>query len=143
MGIVWGVVVVALSLLGWGGQVISRFAPATAVKLALSEPEESVEPAYWADIRAEALWDSLSLWTLLVAGVLLIVDIDAWAYFGLVGGGMYSYFAGRGILSRREMQRRGLRAGSPENLKSAYVFLSISGVAGITTIVTAVVALRS
>ncbi len=29
---------------------------------------------------------------MVVAGVLLIADVHAWAYFGLVGGGMYLYF---------------------------------------------------
>jgi hypothetical protein len=143
MGIAWGLVLVALSLIGWGGQVISRLAPTAAVRLGLVEAEEDVEPVYWADIRAEALWDALSLWTLLVAGALLIVDVDSWAYFGLVGGGMYLYFAGRGILARREMVRRGLRVGSESNVKTAYVFLSIWGLAAIVTIVAAVAGLES
>ena len=108
MGILWGVVVVALSLLCWGGQAIAWFAPATAVRLTLMEAEDSVEPTYFADGRGEALWDMFTLWTMLVAGVLLIVDNPAWAYFGLVGGGMYVYFAGRGIFTRRAMQQPGL-----------------------------------
>ena len=89
MGILWGLVVVALSLLCWGGQVISWFAPATAVRLTLMEAEDSVEPTYFADVRGEALWDTLTLWTLVVAGVLLTLDVSAWAYFGLVGGGIW------------------------------------------------------
>ena len=111
MGILWGLVVVALSLLCWGGQVISWFAPATAVRLTLMEAEDTVEPTYFADVRGEALWDTLTLWTMLVAGVLLTLDVSAWAYFGLVGGGMYVYFAGRGIVTRRAMQQRGYRVG--------------------------------
>ena len=53
MGIAWGLVLVALSLIGWGGQVISRLAPTAAVRLGLVEAEEDVEPVYWADIRGE------------------------------------------------------------------------------------------
>lgn len=34
---------------------------------------------------------------MVVAGVLLILNNGVWAYFGLVGGGMYVYFAGRAI----------------------------------------------
>ena len=143
MGILWGLVVIALSLLCWGGQAISWFAPATAVRLTLMEAEDSVEPTYFADVRGEALWDTLTLWTMLVAGVLLIVDNPAWAYFGLVGGGMYVYFAGRGIATRRAMQQGGYRVGAAQNVKIGYLFLSIWAVMGLITIAAAVVALSS
>ena len=143
MGILWGLVVVALSLLCWGGQVISWFAPATAVRLTLMEAEDTVEPTYFADVRGEALWDTLTLWTMVVAGVLLTLDVSAWAYFGLVGGGMYAYFAGRGIVTRRAMQQRGYRVGVAQNVKLGYLFLAVWGVMGCITIVAAVVALPS
>lgn len=141
MGIFWGIVVVMLSLLCWGGQTIVWLAPATGVRLGLSEAEADVEPTYWADIRGEAPWDSLTLWTLIVAGILLTVDNPAWAYFGLVGGGMYLYFAGRGISTRMAMQRRGFRVGTPLNLKLGYTLLGIWGAMATITIVAAVVAL--
>jgi hypothetical protein len=141
MEVVWGLVVVVLALLAWGGQAVALFAPATAVKLTLSEAEDAVEPMYWADIRAEAMWDFFMLWTLVVAGVLLVLDHSAWPYFGLVGGGMYVYFAGRGVLSRVAMQRDGHRIGSPQNVKAAFVLLPIWGVAGLVTIIAAVGAL--
>ena len=143
MGILWGLVVVALSLLCWGGQVISWFAPATAVRLTLMEAEDTVEPTYFADVRGEALWDTLTLWTMLVAGVLLTLDVSVWAYFGLVGGGMYVYFAGRGIVTRRVMQQRGYRVGVAQNVKLGYLFLAVWGVMGCITIAAAVVALPS
>lgn len=141
MGVLWGIVVVALSLLAWGGQTIAWLAPDTAVKWSLMEAEDSVEPAYWGDIRGEVIVDAFMLWTMVVAGVLLIVDNPAWAYFGLVGGGMFVYFAGRGILTRMSINRRGLRVGSPESLKVGYIFLAIWGVMGLITIAAAVVAL--
>jgi hypothetical protein len=141
MGTVWGIVLVALALAGWGGQTISWFAPDTAVKLTLMEAEDDVEPSYWADIRGEAAWDVLTLWALVVAGILLVFDAGAWAYFGLVGGGMYVYFAGRGIFTRMAMQRRGFRIGSPANVRAGYVFLAVWGVVGVVTIAAAVVAL--
>ena len=48
-------------------------------------------------MRGEAIWDSVTLWTLPLAGVLLLLNNPLWVYFGLVGGGMYLYFAGRGL----------------------------------------------
>ena len=141
MQIFWGIVLVASSLLCWGGQTIVCFAPATGVRLGLSETEADVEPTFWADVRGEALWDFLTLWTLVMAGVLLIIDQPAWAYFGLVGGSMYLYFAGRGILTRVAMLRRGLRIGTPKGVKVVFIFLTIWGVTGLATIVAAVTAL--
>ena len=40
-----------------------------------------------------------------------------WNYFDLIGGGMYLYFAGRGIIIRKMMEKRGIAIGSSENLK--------------------------
>ena len=107
VGVLWGATVVLLSLLAWGGQILAWLAPDLAVRLTVMEPEDSVEPTYWADIRGEAPFDFITLWTMVVAGVLLILDQASWAYFGLVGGGMYVYFAGRGIFTRIAMERRG------------------------------------
>lgn len=143
MEIIWGVVIVALSGLAWGGQTIAWFAPETAVRLGLMEARDDVEPAYWADIRGEAAWDVFTLWTMLAAGILLIAAEPAWAYFGLVGGGVYVYFAGRGIFSRVTMQRKGLRIGTPKNLRLGYSLLTIWGVMGLVVIIAAVAALTT
>ena len=137
MRVVWALVVVLLALLAWGGQTIAWLAPATAVRLTLMEAEDDVEPTYWADIRGEAAWDAFTLWTLVVAGILLILDHSAWPYFGLVGGGMYVYFAGRGILTRVAMQRRNLRIGSPQSVRIGLIFLTIWGVMGLDVIIAA------
>jgi hypothetical protein len=143
MGIFWGIVLVVLGVVCWGGQAVSWLAPPTAVRLGLSEAEQDVEPTFWADIRGEAAWDALTLWTLPVAGILLMLDSSSWAYFGLVGGGMYLYFAGRGIWTRVVMLRRGLRIGDPSQLPVAIAFLAIWGVVAAITIVAALVALEA
>jgi hypothetical protein len=141
MDVIWGVVLIGLGLLAWGGQAVAWFAPATAVRLSLTEAEESVEPVYWADGRGEALWDVVSLWTLPLAGLLLVVAHEAWAWLGLIGGGMYIYFAGRGLLSRLELQRSGFTIGEPSNVRLGHVMLGVWGLAGLITIVAAVSAL--
>ena len=141
MHVFWGIVLVLLSLLSWGGQAIAWLAPELAVKLTVMEARDDVEPTFWADIRGEAQWDFLTLWTMIAAGVLLALDVSAWAYFGLVGGGMYVYFAGRGVFTRVELQRRGFRIGNPPNLKLGYALLVVWGIMGLITIVAAVTAL--
>jgi hypothetical protein len=137
--IAWGVAVTALSLLCWGGQVVAVLAPRRAARLGLIEDEAEVEPAFWADARGEALWDIATLWSMMVAGVLLVVGAEAWAYFGLIGGGTYLYFAGRGIVVRLTMASRGLRIGTPENVRVGLIALAIWGAMAAITIAAAVV----
>lgn len=133
----WGVVLILFGLLAWGGQTLSRFSPDTAERLNLMEGEDTVEQVYWADIRGEGLWDFLTLWTLVVAGALLLVGHEAWPYFGLVGGAIYVYFAGRGILTRMEMRSRGFRIGDPSNVRVGLIMLAAWGIVGLATIVAA------
>ena len=141
MNIVWGIILFIISSIAYFGQVISAFWPETAAKLGLTEPETDVDPTFYADVRGEAFWDTAILWTLPVAGVLLVLNSPVWAIFGLVGGGVYLYFAGRGIVVRRVMGRRGIRIGTPDNLKVAYIFLTLWGLAALITIAMAIVAL--
>ena len=107
------------------------------------EAEEDVEPTYWADIQGEAAWDAFTLWTLVVAGFLLVFDQPEWAYFGLVGGGVYTYFAGRGIVTRVLMLRRGLRIGASRNVRTGIIFLVLWGITGLITAVAAAVSLST
>jgi hypothetical protein len=133
MELLWGIMVLVLSLIAWLGQLTSWLAPATAHRLTLIESEADVEPVYWADIRGEAMWDSLVLWTLPLAALLLILDEPVWAVFGLIGGGAYLYYAGRGIVTRLAMQRRGFRIGASQNVRLGYVFLAVWGAMALIT----------
>ena len=141
MNVLWGAVVTLLSLLAWGGQAVSWLSPKTAVKWKVMEAEDDVEPAFWADVRGEAMWDTFTLWTMVIAGVLLTADNSAWPYFGLVGGGMYLYFGGRGIASRAAMLRLGLRIGAPGNVRLGFAFSAIWAVMALVTIIAAIVTL--
>jgi hypothetical protein len=141
MNIIWGIILTIISSLGWLGQAITAFWPETAVTLNLTEPKTDVDPTFYADVRGEAYWDTAVLWILPVAGVLLLLNNPAWTYFGLVGGGMTLYFAGRGIVARKVMQRRGIRIGTPEAVKVNIIFLALSGITAVITIIIAIFAL--
>ena len=141
MDLAWGLIILVLGSIAWLGQMTAWLAPRTAVRLSLIEAEADVEPTYWADIRGEAIWDTLILWTLPLAGLLLVLDEPGWAVFGLVGGGAFLYFAGRGIVTRRTMQAEGLRVGAPQNVRMGYVFLLVWGVVALVTSVVAATAL--
>jgi hypothetical protein len=141
VGIAWGVVLIAVSSVAWIGQLVSLVDPDRAARLGLTEADEDVDPVFAADVRGEAAWDTLTLWCLLVAGILLVADVEQWAYFGLVGGGIFLYFAGRGIATRVTMRSRGHRIGTEANVRAAMVMLACWAVAAIVTIWAAVVAL--
>ncbi len=134
MNLIWGLILIVFSLIGWLGQVISLISPKVGAELGVCEPESDVDSVYWADIRGEALWDSLILWTLPVAGILMLLDNPLWTYFGLVGGGMWLYFAGRAVLTRTNMQRRGIRIGTQKTLAINYTFIIIWGLIAVVTI---------
>ena len=138
MNLIWGIVLLIFALFAWIAQAITAVAPKKAAKLGLSEYKSDVDPAFWADVRGEVVWDTIILWILPLAGILLLLDNSLWAYFGLIGGGMYLYFAGRGILTRLVLQRRGIRIGKPGTLKTYYVMLVIWGLIALVTIIMAV-----
>lgn len=125
--------VLALSLLAWVGQLISAVAPRLAVRLTLTEPPADVDPVFHRDVRAECVWDALTLWTLVAAAVLLLFSEPGWALFGLLGGGMYVYFAGRGVAQRVALRRSGIAVGTPSTVVQAYLFLTLCGAIGAAT----------
>lgn len=138
-----GSVVLVLALIAWVGQLVSWRSPATAVRWGVTEAESAVEPAFWADARGEAEWDALTLWIGVAAGLAMIADHVWWPYLAIVAGAAYLYFAGRGILTRVELTRRGHRIGTPENVRVAYVFCSLWAVMGLGAIVAGIAELES
>ena len=138
MDIIWGILLIVFGLIAWGGQVLSALTPRIAEKLGLIEPEADVDPAFYADARGEARWDSLTLWSLPFSGILIILNNPLWIYFGIIGGTMYLYFAGRTIFTRLELKRKGVHIGKPELLKMYFVFVTLWGLIGLATIIKAV-----
>ncbi len=137
MRIALGVVLLLLSLLAWIAQLLTAVAPALGARWGLTEAETEVDSTFYADVRAECLWDALSLWTLPLGAVLLILGEPSWAIFGLFGGGMYVYFAGRGVFQRLVMRRRGISVGKDSTARAAYLFLGLWGAAGMAMAVLA------
>ena len=134
MQFVTGIAIVVLTLPCWLGQALSWLAPATAERWGLTEARDEVDPLYHADAVGEAAWDAFTLWTMPLAGLLLALDVDAWAVFGLAGGGAYLYFAGRGIATRLVMRRGGHRIGTEQNVRTAFVALTVWGTLAALTV---------
>lgn len=141
MEIAAGIVILVVSLPCWVGQAISFLSPSTGERWRLTERAEAVDPTYYGDIRGEALWDTFTLWTMPLAGLLLVLGNDAWPFVGLVAGGMYLYFGGRGVATRRAITKRGGSVGAVKDLRIAYVALIVWGALGLATIVGSAAAL--
>lgn len=139
--IIWGGFLAALCLIGWLGQLIYAISPKHGTKLGVGEAESDVDAVFYIDARGEAVWDSMILWTLPLAGILLMLQQSSWPYFALVGGGNYLYFAGRNLVTRLLMQRHGIKIGTPFNIRIAYIFVFLWGLAAAVSIVIAVVTL--
>ncbi len=140
MNVAWGVVIVVTSTLAWGGQVLAWLAPDLAGRLGLADVASEVDRTFWLDARGEAVWDALVLWTMPVAGLLLMADHEWWPYLALVGGGSYLYFAGRGIAVRVTMRRHSIPIG---NAATALVALAIWGTVALVTIGAAITSMES
>lgn len=141
MNIFWGIILIVLVLISWIGQIITAISPEKAAKLGVCEAEADVDKTFFIDQRAEAIWDSFTLWSLLVAGILLLLNIKIWAYFGIIGGSIFFNFSGRGIITRIAMQRKGIPIGNPKNLDVNYLFLTLWLIMSIITVIMAVKAL--
>jgi hypothetical protein len=142
MNIIWGVVPILFTLIMcWLMQVINAFSPSLAAKLGVAEAEDEIDRTFFLDGRGEAVWDALILWTLPVAGILLLLDEPAWAYFGLAGGGMYLYFAGRGLMARRVLGKNNIPIGEPGTVKLYNGVLILWGLIAVVTLIMAVDAL--
>ena len=134
---------VVISGLAYIGQLISVFWPSTAARLGLTEAESEVDAAFYADGLGEAYWDIATLWTLPTAGVLMLLDSNLWPIFGLVGGGAYFYFSGRGIAVRLVMKRRMIRIGGRRSVCIGMFFLAVWGLVALATIAVSICAMPS
>ncbi len=138
MNFIWGVILISITLKCWIGQIIIAFSPKVAAKIRIIEPESDLNPTFFTNMRGEAIWDAISLWTLPVAGMLLIINNNLWTYFGLIGGGMYLYFVGRTITSNLTLQRNKINIGKSKKLKVKLMILTLWGFAAVITIIMAV-----
>ncbi len=100
----WGILLTSATLKCWIAQIITAFSPKLAFQLNVLAKGLSKEEIH--QRKRQALWDSLSLWILPVAGILLIFQNKNWYLPGLLGSGMYLYFSGRGIVINRTIQQQ-------------------------------------
>ena len=101
--VLWGILLTSATLKCWIAQILIAFSPKIALQLKLLPKDLSKEEKKHK--RTQAQWDTLSLWVLPAAGILLIIQNKSWYLAGLLGSGIYIYFAGRGIVTNRTLSR--------------------------------------
>lgn len=138
---IWGLLLLVIGGIAWLGQVINAVSLHTGARWGLAEARESVDPVIWIDNQGEAIWDALSLWILPCAGLLLLLGHPLWPNLGLIGAGMYLYFAGRALVQRTWMLRYGVRVGTPAYVRLVRGLMALCILLATVTIVLAVSAL--
>ena len=68
MNLIWGIILVSVTLKCWIGQIIIAISPKVAEKIRIAEPEYDLDKTFFADMRGEAIWDAICLWTLPFTG---------------------------------------------------------------------------
>jgi len=141
MNLIWGIILVSVTLKCWIGQIIIAFSPKVAVKIRIIENESDVNQTFFSEKRGKAIWDAISLWTLPFTGILLILNNSLWIYFAFIGGCIYLYFVGCEFTSQLKMQRNGIHFRITKKLKLKYMILILWGLMAIITIMMALVTL--
>lgn len=117
-----GFLVTALGLICWIGQTLVVFAPETAVKLGVGEPEHEVDKSmYLFERYSQGIPDILLTWILPASAVMMLIDYTHWPIFALVGAGVYLYFPGVFSITRVVLKNNGLKIGSRNSETAAYV----------------------
>ena len=144
MGTAIGILVIIVGLIAWIGQTLAFLTPSLAVRFRVLEPQEEIDPTlYVLESKAEGLTDMLLSWTLPASGLLMLLEQPLWPYLGLIGGGVYLYFAGVITLSRVFLKRWGKKVGRPASERAVYVFGAIWASSALTMIALAAIELSA
>ena len=135
MRIVLGVVCVVFSGFGWLGQVISVINYPLAQRLGLQEKSENTDPLFQQAEINTAKWDSLVTWTLLAAGILMLMDHYWWPYLSLIAGGIYLDAGGRETAKCLSLRKNGIRMGTSKDIKILFSFFTLMIAVGLWVII--------
>ena len=118
------IVCIVYGAFGWLGQLISGINYPMAQRLGLQESNERTDPLFRRAEANAARWDSLVLWTLVAAGILMFMDHPWWPILSLVAGGIYLDGAGRESAKYLSLHKSGVRIGTSRQMKIAMVFFA-------------------
>ncbi len=114
-----GLLCLLFGAFGWFTQLISWTAPALARRLGFQEGERDTDPLYRTAEWWTALWDTLVLWTLAAAGLLIMVRHPFAPWLSLIAAGILLDAGGREAAKYAALRRSGVRTGTPAQLRRA------------------------
>lgn len=121
MRVALAVICILYGAFGWLGQSLSGVNYPMAQRLGLQESDEGTDPLFRRAEVNTARWDSLVLWTLAAAGVLMLINHPWWPILSLVAGGIYLDAAGRESAKYISLRKGGVRIGTSKQVKIAKV----------------------
>ncbi len=135
MRIALGIVALLLGALVVVGQFISTVDFQLAQRLGLQEKDEATEPLFRHLELNTARWDLLVLWTLPLAGVLMVAENSWWPWVALIAGGILVDTAGREAAKGLGLRAEGVRIGAPNEVRVYFGFFALMAAVGLALII--------
>ena len=117
--------------IGLIGQLVSAVDFRLAQRLGLQEKDEGTDPLYRRLELHAARWDVIVLWTLPVAGILMLLDHRWWPSAGLLAGGINLDAGGREVAKILGLRAEGVRVGTRREARAGLVAITILALLGL------------
>ena len=135
MRIALGIVALVVGSVGFIGQLVSAVDFRLAQTLGLQEKDEETDPLYRRLELNTARWDLFVLWTLPVAGALMLAGHAWWPVAALVAGGIHVDVGGRETAKLLGLRAGGVRVGSAREIRLGLTLLPLLTFVGLALVV--------
>ena len=126
-----GIIGVVVGVAGLVGQAFSALSPKLAPQQLAQNELSGPDRLYRRLERNSALWDLFVIWTLPVAGVLMLLDHSWWPFVALVAGGACAASGGREFAKMLSFRNEGVRIGGEGEIRLAFTFLGLWGIVAV------------
>lgn len=113
MTIALGLLALIVGTVGVVGQMVSAVDFRLAQRLGFQEQDEGTDPLYRRLELNTARWDVFVIWTLPVAGILMLLDHPWWPFAALLAGGITLDAGGREVVKILGARAAGVRGRDP------------------------------
>lgn len=141
MTVALGIVALLVGSLVFIGQLISALDFELAQRLGLQEKDEETDPLHRRLELSTARWDLLVLWTLPLAGVVMLIDTSWWPWVALIAGGIYVDTGGRESFKLLALRAEGVGVGTEREVRTGLGFLALLAAVGLALVAHALVVL--
>ena len=135
MTIMLGLLALVAGTIGMVGQLVSAIDFRLAQRLGFQERDEGTDAVYRRLELHTARWDVFVLWTLPVAGILMLLGHPWWPYTALLAGGINLDAGGREAAKLLGARAAGVRVGTPRQARVGLGVLGTLALLGLALIV--------